>query len=114
MDKGKLIPLLLAGLLFLISIVLYVNNQKNNQTYSKLIVSYKTQKTEYDNLNVDDVIVVGNVSFWVVSTSKEFVVLNSSEYLFWEDSETIEFKIEMNQTNKACFNPDNCIYFNLL
>ena len=114
MDKGKLIPLLLAAALFIVAICLFINDQKNNKKYDKLSVSYKSQKNEYADLKVDDVIVVKNISFWIVSTVNDSIVIRSSGYLTDGGKEDVEFKIELNKSKQLCFKPDDCIIFSLL
>lgn len=114
MDKGKLLPLVLAAILFIVAISIFINNQKNSKHFDKLIVSYKTQNSEYNDLHVDDVIVIDNVSFWVVSTVKDSIVLNSSSYVYQSEEEILEFEIELNKSETICLSASNCIVFSLL
>ena len=115
MDKGKLVPIVSAIALTIIAIIIvFVNNQRNNVSFEKLIVTYKSQKNEYDSVSVDDVIVVNNVSFWVVSTVKQSVVLNSSENLLVDDKETNEIQIKINKATNVCFSKDDCMIMQLV
>lgn len=114
MDKGKLVPLISTIILLLVAIVVIIYNRSSEISFDKLIVTYKTQKSEYDTLTVDDVIVVKNVSFWVVSTVKNAIVLNSSDYLLVDDMETTEIEIKINESKSVCFNEDDCIMFQLI
>lgn len=113
MDKGKLIPLVTAGILLLVALIIVFNNQAKSISFDKLIVNYKSQKTEYDTLNVDDVIVVDKVSFWVVSTVQNAVVMNASEYLLVDGKEVIEIELKLDETKTVCLTKDNCITFQL-
>lgn len=114
MEKGKLIPLVLAAILFIVAIFIFINNQINSRAFEKLYVVYKAQKSEYDKVRVDDVIVVRDVSFWVVSTLKDSIVINSSGYLLENEKESTEFEIKLNESKKICFKEDDCIIFNLM
>jgi len=114
MEKGKLIPLGLAAVLLIVAIGIFINNWRNNKAFDKLVVSYKTQKSEYNDIRVDDVIVVGDVSFWVVSTIKDAIVLNSSGYMIENEKEALEFEIKLNESKQICFKYDDCIIFNLM
>ncbi len=115
MDKGKLIPIASAVALAIIAIIIvFVNNQRNNVSFEKLIVTYKSQKNEYNSVRVDDVIVINNVSFWVVSTVKQSVVLNSSEDLLIDDKESNEIQVKINKATKVCFSKDDCIIMQLV
>ena len=114
MEKGKVVPLITAVVLILVALVIFGYNQKNVSTFEKLIVTYNAQKNEYDTLHVDDVIVVEDVSFWVVSTIRNSVVLNSSDYLLVDNKEVMEIEIKINETKKACFTEDNCIMLQLV
>lgn len=114
MEKGKLIPLITAIVLFIIAIFIFIYNQNKDVRFDKLIVTYKDQKNEYDTLNVDDVIVVNNVSFWVVSTIKNSIILNTSDYLKYEDKKITEIEVELNETKSICFEENDCMLLQLI
>lgn len=114
MEKGKLIPLGIATVLLIVAVGIIINNWRKNVTFDKLIVSYKSQKNEYDSIKVDDVIVVENTSFWIVSTAKNSLVLNSSDYLLDNNEEKLQFEIKLNESKRICFEEDDCIMFSLM
>lgn len=113
MDKGKVIPLAITGVLSVIAVYLFVNFLKNNERYEKLIVSYKDIKYEYEDIVVNNVIVINNISFWIVSTNKNEIVLNSSDYLLDNGKEENVFQIKMDDTKTVCLASGDCIYFDL-
>lgn len=113
MDKGKVIPISITCVLLAIGTYLVVNFIQNSKVYEKLIVSYKDYKTEYKDIKVDNVIVVNNISFWIVSTNKNEIVISSSEYLLADNKENNRFKIKLDETKKICLASGDCIYFNL-
>ncbi|MBQ6840704.1 MAG: hypothetical protein IJO63_01125 [Bacilli bacterium] len=114
MEKGKLIPLISAAVLAIVAVVVVINNQRNNVSFDKLIVTYKDQKNEYDTVTVDDVIVVKDVSFWVVSTVRKSIVLNSSNSLLVNGKESTEIEVNLNKATDVCFSEDDCIIMQLL
>ncbi|MBE6155268.1 MAG: hypothetical protein E7164_00750 [Firmicutes bacterium] len=114
MDRDKVIPLVTAAILLFVAVIIFGYNQNNLSAFEKLIVNYNNQKNEYENLAVDDVIVVGNVSFWVVSTIKDSIVLNTSDYLLVDNDEVTEIEVKLNETKKACFTENNCMFLQLV
>ena len=114
MRKEKLIPLAIIAILFVIGIVIVFRGILKSKGFDKLVVTYSNHSEEYDNVNVDDVIVVNNTSFWVISITKDNIILNSSDSLENNGKETNEFKIEINKDNKVCFKDDSCILFKLV
>ncbi|MBE6148407.1 MAG: hypothetical protein E7167_02810 [Firmicutes bacterium] len=114
MDKGKLIPLITAVVLLLVAIVVFVYNQSKDVSFDKLVVTYKAQKNEYDTVKVDDVIVVDKVSFWVVSTVKNAIVLNASDYLLVDGKNVTEIEVKLNESTNVCFTEEDCIMLQLV
>lgn len=114
MDKGKLIPILIAVVLGIVAVCILVRNISNNNSFEKLSFSYNANDYTYDDVKVDNVYVINNVSFWVISVEKNQVVLNSSDYLNVDGNETNEYKLQLNKETKVCFKDDSCIRFKLL
>lgn len=114
MEKGKLIPLISTAILVIIAMVVFTYNQKGNVSFEKLMVTYKSQKTDYSHPKVDDVIVVSNVSFWVVSTIRDTIVLNASDYLLVDGKEVTEVEVKLNKSKSVCFAEDDCIMLQLV
>ena len=96
------------------AIIIFGYNQSKNTKYEKLIVTYNAQKNEYDTLTIEDVIVVSNVSFWVVSISKDAVVLNSSDNLLVENKEVTEIEVKLNEGKNVCIKENDCIMLQLV
>lgn len=114
MKSGKVISVVIAGVLILVAIVLFINLQKNNDTFSILVVSYNGEKQEYKNIEVENVFVVNNVSFWIVSTGKDTIVLNSSDELYDEENnKTNEFYVKLKEDTAICFSASDCVHMNL-
>ena len=114
MEKGKVIPMILAAILLIVAIIIFVYNQSKDVSFDKLIVTYNGHKNEYDTLTVDDVIVVGNVSFWVVSTIKDSIVLNTSASVFIDNKEVTEIEVNLNERKNVCFKENDCIFLELV
>lgn len=114
MEKGKLIPIIIAILLFILAIIIFAKNQMSNESFKKLVATYNGEKQEYSNLKVEDVIVVNNTSFWIVSIDKAVVILNSSENLENNSKKSNEFKIQLNKDNMVCFADNSCVTFKLV
>jgi len=113
MERGKLVPIIVASALVVVAILILVFSNKNNLVFEKLVITYGGEKNEYESVKVDDVLVVNNSSFWVVSTLKDEIVLRTNEVLLIEEKDASEVKVEMNKQTKACLAKENCIYFEL-
>ena len=115
MEMKKLVPIILAiALLVIAGFLLSRNLKMNKTTYSKMVASYNNQNEEHTNLKVDDVIVINNVSFWVVAVEPNKVVLQSSVSLKDDsEKEVTEFEVKTSGDTKACFSDDSCVLFKL-
>lgn len=114
MKSGKVISIVISAVLLLAAIVLFINLQKNNETFSILVVNYNNEKQEYKNIAVDNVFVVNNVSFWVVSTEKDTIVLNTSDELYdGKNEKTNEFYVKLKEDSTICFDTSDCVHMNL-
>ena len=49
MDIKKLTPLVITGVLIVLAIILYINNNKKISTYQTLNIKYNNQNYEYEN-----------------------------------------------------------------
>lgn len=113
MDKGKLVPLGLTFVLILVAIGIFFFLNKKEDGYTKLSIKYVNQTSEYTSFTVDDIITVGNVNFWVVSTEGNAIVLQADEYLYENNKESMEFKIELRKVSTVCIKDNDCVYFEL-
>ena len=114
MEKEKMIPIMIAMLLLVIAGIIFINNQRHNKSFEKLITDYNGEKHEYKDLKVEDVLVVNNTSFWIITIEKNSVVLNSSDNLISNEKESNEFKVELNKDNQVCFADETCVIFRLV
>lgn len=114
MKSGRIISIAVAGVLLFAAIILFINLQKNNDTFSILVVNYNNEKQEYKNIEVENVFVVNNISFWIVSKEKDTIVLNTSDELYNEDNEkTNEFSIKLKKDSSICFDENDCVHMTL-
>lgn len=113
MNKGKVMGFIAVGLLIIAGIYATIKIINNNKTFEKMIITYKDNRQQYTDLKVDNVIVINNISFWIVSTTEDAIVLNTSEYLKQDGEEKNEFQITLEKETIACFNDSDCVYFSL-
>ena len=115
MEKGKIIPIVIAIVLFIGAIIIIISNiVKGKVNYDKIVFAYNNETQEYNDLAIDNVIVINNISFWIVSLDKNDVVLNASVSLKdGNNKETNEFKIEIGKDSTACFDNGSCVLFKL-
>lgn len=112
MQKGKLFPLIVIGVLTILSICLFLSNINKNKHFSRLIVVYKNQTLEYKTLTADSVIVIDEISFWVVSKEKKSIVLKPNKALKVEGLKVNEIKIKLGEEKTIC-DEDRCILMRL-
>lgn len=114
MNKGKLIPIIIIAVLALIIVYLVCSKAilGKVKTFEHFSIEYNHEVTTYDEINVNNVIVVNNVSFWVVSVEGNKVVLNSNVN-FNKDGESSEFAVELEKPKTVCFEENNCATFSL-
>ena len=115
MERGKLIPIIIAIALAFVAIGIVINNlSKGKINYSKIISSYNNETQEYNDLALDNVIVINNVSFWIVAIDKNDVVLNTNSSIKDENNKDInEVTIKVGKDTTACFDNGSCVLFKL-
>ena len=113
MAKGKMIPLIIAGILLILAVFFFIRILRNNVSFDKLIVSYNDNNEEYEKLSIDNVIVVNNTSFWIVSIEKNKIVLNASDEVTINNETVNEVSVELNKNSEVCFASNNCAIFKL-
>ncbi len=114
MDKGKMIPIIIAVFLCFCAIGMYIiNKQHNKSLYSKLIVNYQGEDVVYDDLVVDKTFTIENVNFYVSSVQKDMIVLTTDSYVKVNLKSLYEFKINVNEFANVCFSSGNCADFRL-
>ena len=113
MAKGKIVPLLIAGILLIIAIVFLIRIIQNSTSFDKLIVSFNGNNEEYEKLAIDNVIVVNNTSFWIVSIEKDKIVLNASDDVTINNETVNEVSVELNKNSEVCFANNSCAIFKL-
>ena len=114
MDKGKLIPVILIIILAVSAIGIFSWNKKNDKSkYSKLVITYQENDTEYDNLKVDKKITIEDVNFYISAVQKDLIVLRTDRYVMVNLKNSSEFKIDVNEYVNVCFSEGNCADFKL-
>lgn len=113
MDKNKVIPLAIAVILGIVAVSLFTVNIKKNKEYSKLIISYKDSDNEYTDIKLENLIVVNNVSFSIISVSKNGMVMSSSEDVEFNKKKVSELQLNAGESHKVCFADDDCAIFRL-
>lgn len=112
MKKGNLIPIVCIVILSIIVVYLIASKTVSRKvpSYNHFSFEYKNDVTEYDDINVSDIIIVNNTSFWVVALEGNKIVFNSNMEI---DKENTEFTVNLNEPKMICFEEDDCVVFNL-
>lgn len=113
MIKSKIIPIIIACFLVFIVFIIIGINVINDKKYEKLIISYQNENIDHTALEVDNVFVINNISFWVVSTSKNLIIVNSSENVSYNDKEINEIELKLNKSKEICFKNGTCALLEL-
>lgn len=114
MKKGLLLPIIVTCAIIVIGLIINAVHMISQKRFEKLTVTYQGNKMEYSDIKAEDIYVVGNTTFWIVGINPDHIVLNSSDYIYENESYINEFKIEMNNTKTICFDEKNCVYFDLV
>lgn len=108
MEKGKLIPIVISILLFIVAVGIFINNKSKSDHFKELIVTYNSNTETYNNLKDNDIIKIGNTNFYIVSIQTNKVVLNTSSLLLVNNKEVSEYEIGLNNTTTICFKENDC------
>lgn len=113
MIKGKLVPIIVTSVLIVCIVVILIVNSINSAHYEKLIISYQNENIDHTSLEVNNVFVINNISFWVVSTTKNQIIINSSDKVSYNNKGITEIKLELNKDKEICFEDQTCALLEL-
>lgn len=111
MEKGKAIPVICIIVLIVIIAYIIVSNSIVNHIVKFEHFGYETnqERINKDDIDINDILVINNVTFMVVGVEGNKVILNASEKVI--DTDSSEIEIDLGDNKKVCFNENNCITF---
>lgn len=113
MDIKKLTPLVITGVLIILAIMLYINNNKKISAYQTLTIKYNNQNYEYENFIIDSQINFEDHIFYIVSTNGTELAFNTSEIIKIDKKNAEEVIVKKNNSVDVCFEDKSCATFSL-
>lgn len=113
MNKGKLIPIVIAIILGVVVVYLIASKSifHKIEKYTNFSYEYNHEVVDKKDLAVNDILVINGVSFNVVGIEGNKVILNASE-TFGKDNSN-EILIKLNEKKEVCFKENDCVVFSL-
>lgn len=113
MVKEKIIPIVITVVLLIAIVVILIVNKNNKMEFSELNISYHNENISHTDIEIDNVFVIDNVSFWIVSKAKNEIVLNSSDDITYNNKKKNEIKLVINKAKEICFADNSCALLEL-
>ena len=108
----KIIPLVIAGVLLIVAIVLFVNNlgKGNDKKYTKVVVNYNNETKEYELTDLRN-IEIGEIDFLVNSIEPNRIIITTSLEVTVNDQKVDskkEIEVYGDKKYKVCITSDDC------
>lgn len=113
MEKGKLIPIVIAAVLGIVVIYLIASKGIFNkiEKYTSFSYEYNHEVINKDDIAVNDMLVINGITFMVVGIEGNKIVINTSEV--YDESGSTEVTVELNEKKEVCFKENDCVVFSL-
>ncbi|MGN1379653.1 MAG: hypothetical protein ACI4XR_04615 [Bacilli bacterium] len=98
MESKKIIPIIVAIAILVCGVFIYSKSHKKEEGYTKLIVMYNENETDYTNLKVGDII--KEIDAEIIATEGNKIVIRNYN---GDDKE-----IKLNNSEKICKTDDDC------